>query len=50
LLIDQQGVIRVHHIGDLNPRVWDSKFAPLYNELMAQQSLQFTPRQTESQP
>ena len=50
LLIDQQGVIRVHHIGDLNPRVWDSKFAPLYNELMAQHSLQFTPRQTESQP
>jgi hypothetical protein len=30
--------------------VWDSKFAPLYNQLMAQHSLQFTPRQTESQP
>ena len=36
LLIDQQGVIRVHHIGDINPRVWETKFAPLYDELIAQ--------------
>ena len=36
LLIDQQGVIRVHHIGDINPRVWETKFAPIYDELIAQ--------------
>lgn len=36
LLIDQQGVIRVHHIGDINPRVWETKFAPIYDELIVQ--------------
>ena len=35
-LIDKQGVIRLHHIGDVNPRVWELKFAPLYEELTAQ--------------
>lgn len=34
-LIDQQGRIRLHHIGDLNPRVWQAKFAPVYQELIA---------------
>lgn len=34
LLIDQNGIIRVHHIGDVNPRVWEKKFAKLYNELV----------------
>ncbi|GAB3027948.1 DsbE family thiol:disulfide interchange protein [Bowmanella dokdonensis] len=32
-LIDSQGRIRLHHVGDLNPRVWESRFAPLYQEL-----------------
>ena len=35
-LIDQQGKIRLHHIGDINPRVWKKKFAPIYNLLAAQ--------------
>ena len=35
-LIDKQGKIRVHHIGDVNPRVWNNKFATLYEELTAQ--------------
>lgn len=34
LLIDHQGIIRVHHIGDVNPRVWDKKFAQLYEQLV----------------
>lgn len=35
-LIDQQGHIRLHHIGDLNPRVWKNKFSPLYQQLVAE--------------
>jgi cytochrome c biogenesis protein CcmG/thiol:disulfide interchange protein DsbE len=34
-LIDQQGKIRLHHIGDINPRVWNNKFAPIYDVLVA---------------
>lgn len=34
-LIDQQGKIRLHHIGDINPRVWNNKFAAVYAELVA---------------
>jgi cytochrome c biogenesis protein CcmG/thiol:disulfide interchange protein DsbE len=33
-LIDQQGKIRLHHIGDINPRVWNNKFAPVYDKLV----------------
>lgn len=29
-LIDELGVVKVHHVGDLNPRVWTEKFAPHY--------------------
>jgi cytochrome c biogenesis protein CcmG/thiol:disulfide interchange protein DsbE len=32
-LVDQNGVIRVHHLGDLNPRVWEQKFAPVLAEI-----------------
>lgn len=32
-LIDPEGIIRVHHIGDVNPRVWENKFVPVYKEL-----------------
>ncbi|GAB5381257.1 MAG: DsbE family thiol:disulfide interchange protein [Aliiglaciecola sp.] len=35
-LIDKQGVVRMHHIGDINPRVWNNKIAPLYNQLVAE--------------
>jgi cytochrome c biogenesis protein CcmG/thiol:disulfide interchange protein DsbE len=35
-LIDRQGKIRLHHIGDINPRVWKNKFANMYDELVAQ--------------
>ncbi|MDF2177491.1 DsbE family thiol:disulfide interchange protein [Aliiglaciecola sp. CAU 1673] len=33
-LIDREGRIRLHHVGDLNPRIWEQKFLPLYQELM----------------
>jgi cytochrome c biogenesis protein CcmG/thiol:disulfide interchange protein DsbE len=35
-LIDQQGKILLHHIGDINPRVWNKKFAPVYDLLAVQ--------------
>jgi cytochrome c biogenesis protein CcmG/thiol:disulfide interchange protein DsbE len=35
-LIDKKGRVRLHHIGDLNQRVWQSKFARLYSELEAE--------------
>lgn len=35
-LIDRQGKIRIHHIGDINPRVWKNKFAAIYDELVKQ--------------
>lgn len=36
--IDAQGVIRMHHIGDINERVWKNKVGPLYNRLVADAS------------
>ncbi len=32
-LVDQQGIIQVHHLGDLNERVWRNKFAPVLAEI-----------------
>ncbi len=32
-LIDEKGIIRVHHLGDVNPRVWQDKFAQTYSQL-----------------
>ncbi|WP_125783293.1 redoxin family protein [Pseudoalteromonas rubra] len=32
-LIDKNGKIILHHTGDINPRVWRSKFAPAIQEL-----------------
>jgi len=32
-LVDQNGVIRVHHLGDINPRVWRNKFASALNAI-----------------
>lgn len=31
-LIDKQGIIRLHHIGDVNERVWRNKIAPVYQK------------------
>lgn len=32
-VVDKNGVIRMHHIGDINERVWQSKVGPLYEQL-----------------
>jgi len=37
-VIDTKGVIRMHHIGDINERVWKNKVGPLYNRLVANAS------------
>lgn len=31
-IIDASGIVRAHHIGDINPVVWRSKLAPLYQQ------------------
>ncbi|MDX1678071.1 redoxin family protein [Arsukibacterium sp.] len=31
-IIDSLGIVRAHHIGDINPQVWRSKLAPLYQQ------------------
>ena len=33
-VIDKQGNIRMHHIGDINERVWRTKIQPLYQRLI----------------
>lgn len=35
-VIDAEGIIRMHHIGDINERVWNNKIGPLYNKLVTQ--------------
>jgi cytochrome c biogenesis protein CcmG/thiol:disulfide interchange protein DsbE len=37
-VIDAEGIIRMHHIGDINDRVWNSKVGPLYKKLVAEAS------------
>lgn len=32
-LVDKNGVVRVHHQGDVNERVWREKLAPVWSEL-----------------
>ncbi|RXF03889.1 thiol:disulfide interchange protein, partial [Pseudoalteromonas phenolica O-BC30] len=32
-LVDANGTILLHHTGDINPRVWRAKFAPVMQEL-----------------
>lgn len=34
-LIDADGVVRMHHIGDINPQIWRRKIAPLYQQWSA---------------
>ena len=31
-IIDSLGIVRAHHIGDINPQVWRNKLAPLYQQ------------------
>ncbi|MCC2614795.1 redoxin family protein [Aestuariibacter halophilus] len=33
-VIDKTGHIRMHHIGDVNPRVWEHKIGPMYQRLL----------------
>ncbi len=35
-VIDRQGIIRMHHIGDINERVWNNKIGPLYTKLVSE--------------
>lgn len=35
-LIDKHGVVRLHHIGDVNPRVWNEKIRPIYEQYLAE--------------
>lgn len=37
-IIDADGIIRMHHIGDINERVWNNKVGPFYDKLVAQAS------------
>lgn len=39
-LIDSRGIVRMHHIGDINPRVWETKVGPLYRKLLTEQEAQ----------
>ncbi|GEA13447.1 redoxin family protein [Alteromonas sp. KUL49] len=37
-LIDANGVIRMHHVGDINERVWANKIKPLYDVLLQEKN------------
>lgn len=32
-IIDGQGIVRAHHMGDVNQRVWVNQLAPIWNEV-----------------
>ena len=32
-VVDAKGVIRLHHVGDINPTVWEKKIAPVWQQL-----------------
>ncbi|WP_018983527.1 redoxin family protein [Salinimonas chungwhensis] len=32
-VIDKKGIVRMHHVGDINERVWRNKIEPLYRKL-----------------
>ena len=36
-VIDRNGRIRLHHVGDINERVWRTKIKPVYDQLLAEQ-------------
>jgi len=33
-VIDKQGIVRLHHIGDVNERIWRAKIAPVFQSLL----------------
>lgn len=35
-LVDKEGVILIHHVGDINQRVWEEKFLPLYQKAVGE--------------
>ena len=37
-IVDSNGIVREHHIGDINPQVWRNKLAPLYQKWRQQDS------------
>lgn len=37
-VVDARGIIRMHHIGDINERVWRNKIGPLYRKLRKQET------------
>ncbi|WP_332308850.1 thioredoxin domain-containing protein [Salinimonas marina] len=38
-VIDAQGTVRLHHVGDINERVWRNKIQPVYQQLQQEQTL-----------
>lgn len=34
-IIDQQGVVRYRHVGEINQRIWEAQIEPRYRELLA---------------
>ncbi len=39
-IIDSNGIVRAHHIGDINPQVWRNKLAPVYQQWRQQDGAQ----------
>ena len=35
-VVDREGVVRMHHVGDINERVWENKIGPMYHRLSDQ--------------
>lgn len=33
-IIDANGIVRMHHVGDINERVWNNKVGPMYQQLV----------------
>lgn len=33
-LVDANGIVRAHHMGDVNERVWREQLAPIWNEML----------------
>ncbi|MBT0585071.1 redoxin family protein [Alteromonas oceanisediminis] len=42
-VIDKRGHIRMHHVGDINERVWKHKIKPLYEQLLNEPKLAVQP-------
>ena len=38
-VIDAQGTVRLHHVGDINERVWRNKIQPVYQQLQQEHAL-----------